>query len=83
VLSHHEFATLVLVNESSTPTDLDCADVDALLERQLVALECLGSNHSRPRVTIYGCAFLKAFGRIRASDCRACPPSQSARCSIP
>jgi len=69
VLSHHEFATLVLLNGSSDPTELDCADVKALLAHQLVALEDIGPNHCRPRVTTQGFAFLQALGRVRASDC--------------
>jgi hypothetical protein len=68
VLSHHEFATLVLVNSSSDPAELDSADVEALLTHQLVRFESIGPNHSRPRVTIEGYAFLQAVGRVRASD---------------
>nr|WP_081623789.1 hypothetical protein [Cupriavidus sp. UYPR2.512] len=71
MLSHHEFATLVLVNGSSDPTELDRADMDALLAYQLVTLERLGPKHSRPQVTIQGYAFLKAFGRVRARECQA------------
>ncbi|RDK05093.1 hypothetical protein DN412_38860 [Cupriavidus lacunae] len=71
MLSHHEFATLVLVGGSSDPTELDRADMDTLLAHQLVTLERLGPNHSRPQVTIQGYAFLKAFGRVRARECRA------------
>jgi len=76
VLSHHEFATLVLLNDSSDSTELDCADVEALLAHQLVALEQLGPNHCRPRVTTQGYAFLQVFGRVRATDCRARQASQ-------
>jgi len=76
VLSHHECATLVLVNDGSDPAELDSADVEALCARQLVTLERLGPNHSRPRVTTQGYAFLQAFGRVRASDCRARQASQ-------
>lgn len=71
MLSHHEFATLVLVNDSADPMELDRADVQTLLAHQLVTLEPLGPNHSRPRVTTQGYAFLQAFGRVRARDCRA------------
>jgi len=76
VLSHHEFATLVLLNDSSDPTELDCADVETLLAHQLVALEHLGPNHSRPRVTTQGYFFLQAFGRVLATDCCARQASQ-------
>jgi hypothetical protein len=63
VLSHHEFATLVLLNGNPNPTELDRADIEALLARQLVTLERLGPDHSRPQVTIQGYAFLQALGR--------------------
>ncbi|MGN5478631.1 hypothetical protein ACTMU2_21320 [Cupriavidus basilensis] len=66
MLSHHEFATLVLLNANPQPMELDWTDIEALLERQLVTLERLGPNHSRPQVTIQGYAFLKALGRVRA-----------------
>ncbi len=71
MLSHHEFATLVLLNDSSDPTELDGADVEALLAHQLVALEHLGPNRCRPRVTTQGYAFLQAFGLVRARGCLA------------
>ena len=76
MLSRHEFATLVLVNDSSDPAELDSADVEVLCARQLVTLERLGPNHSRPRVTTQGYAFLQAFGPVRASNCRARQASQ-------
>ncbi|MNS73443.1 hypothetical protein [Cupriavidus necator] len=68
MLSHHEFATLVLVNDNSDPTELDRADVEALLAHHLVRLESFGPNHSRPLVTIEGYAFLQAVGRVHARD---------------
>ncbi|WP_082016609.1 hypothetical protein [Cupriavidus sp. IDO] len=63
MLSHHEFATLVLVNDSSDPTELDRADVQTLLAHQLITLERLGPDRSRPQVTIQGYRFLKVVGR--------------------
>ncbi|TPQ37092.1 hypothetical protein C2U69_17215 [Cupriavidus pinatubonensis] len=66
MLSHHEFATLILVNNSPEPAELDCADVEALLDRELVTLESLGPNRTRPQVTVQGYAYLKALGRVRA-----------------
>ena len=71
MLSHHEFATLVLVKGSPDPTELDRADIEALLARQLVTLERLGPNCSRPQVTIQGYAVLRALDRLHAQDCRA------------
>jgi len=66
VLSHHEFATLVLVNDSSDPAELDSAVVEALRAHELVTLESLGPNCIRPQVTVQGYAYLKALGRVRA-----------------
>ncbi|SOZ40053.1 hypothetical protein [Cupriavidus neocaledonicus] len=80
MLSHHEIATLVLVNDRSDATGLDHADMQALLEKQLITLERLGPTLAHPQVTIQGYAFLKAVGRVRASDAAArqqaaCRPS--------
>lgn len=66
MLSHHEFATLVLVHDRSEPAGLDRADVEALLARELVTLERLGPNRSRAQLTIQGYMYLKALGRVRA-----------------
>ncbi|SOZ19422.1 conserved hypothetical protein [Cupriavidus taiwanensis] len=71
MLSHHEIATLVLVNDHSDATELDDADMQALLERQFITLERLGPTLAHPQVTIQGYAFLKAVGRVRASDSKA------------
>ncbi|RDK02606.1 hypothetical protein DN412_40430 [Cupriavidus lacunae] len=73
MLSHHEFATLVLLNDNSDPAELDRADLQALCARQLVTLERLGPNRSRPQVTIQGYVVLKALDRVRAKDCRGQP----------
>ncbi|PVY79952.1 hypothetical protein C7414_104230 [Cupriavidus alkaliphilus] len=71
MLSHHEIATLVLVNDHSDTIELDDADMQALLEKQFITLEHLGPTVAQPRVTIQGYAFLKAVGRVRASDGKA------------
>jgi len=71
VLSHHEIATLVLVNDHSDATELDDADMQALLEKQFITLERLGPTLAHPQVTIQGYAFLKAVGRVRASGGKA------------
>lgn len=52
VLSPHEFAVLLLVNDGAESDDLDRADVEALIERQLVTLERRGPDHSYARVTL-------------------------------
>lgn len=70
MLSPHEFAVLLLVNEGTEAEDLDRADVEALIERQLVTLERSDPDHCYARVTLQGYAFLKASGHVRASGRR-------------
>ncbi|CAG9186235.1 hypothetical protein [Cupriavidus pinatubonensis] len=65
MLSPHEIAALILVKETPVPFDLDPADLDALLEHQLVTLEKCPSGHACPRLTYGGDSVLKAVGRIR------------------
>ncbi len=66
MLSHHEFATLILVkNNSSSAAELDNSDVDALLARQLITLERVGPDRCRPQITLQGYTFLKALGHAR------------------
>jgi|GEM_PF-600992 len=65
VLSPHEFAVLLLVNEGAEAADLDRADVEALIERQLVTLERRGPDRCYARVTLQGYVFLKASGHVR------------------
>jgi len=67
VLSPHEFAVLLLVNDGAASDDLDRADVEALIERQLVTLECRGPNRCYARVTLQGYVLLKASGHVRTS----------------
>ncbi len=70
MLSPHEFAVLLLVSDSAESCELDPADVEALIERKLIALECDGPGHSYARVTLQGHAFLKACGHVRAGGRR-------------
>jgi hypothetical protein len=65
MLSPHEFATLMLVKDAPDQVELDRADLDALLERQLVRLQRLGSGHPRAEITVNGHSVLKAVARIR------------------
>ncbi|SIO72340.1 hypothetical protein SAMN05444172_8746 [Burkholderia sp. GAS332] len=65
MLSPHEFATLMLLKDAPDPMSLDGADLEALLERQLVTLEQLASGKQHPRVTDDGQLFLKAAARVR------------------
>lgn len=66
MLSHHEFAALALVNGSCEPTELDCADAEALLAHELATLESLGTNRREPRLTAEVHAYLKVPGNVRA-----------------
>jgi len=65
MLSPHEFATLMLVNDAPDRMELDRADLHALLEHQFVTIEPLASGHQLPRITPNGHAFLHAVARIR------------------
>ncbi len=64
MLSPHEFATLMLLKDAPDPMNLDRADLEALLERQLVTLEQLESGQRRPFITNDGQLFLNAAARI-------------------
>ena len=64
MLSPHEFATLMLVKDAPDQLGLDRADLDMLLERQLVALETLPSGQQRPQITSDGVSMLKAVTRF-------------------
>ena len=65
MLSPREFATWMLVKDAPDQIDLNCEELDTLLERQLVALELLATGRPRPRVTPDGHAILQAVARIR------------------
>lgn len=65
MLSPHEIATLMLVKDYADGVELDLADLDTLLERQLVTLEKRNSGQNRPRITHRGHSILKAVGRCR------------------
>ena len=67
MLSPHEFATLMLVKNAPEQIDLDRADLDALLERQLVSLEQLAGEQHVSLVTNRGDRVLKAVSRFRKS----------------
>jgi hypothetical protein len=64
MLSPHEFATLMLVKDAPGQLGLDRADVDVLLEHQLVALETLPSGQQRPQITRGGVSILNAVTRF-------------------
>ena len=64
MLSPHEFATLMLLKDAPDSIDLDRADVEALLEHQLITLEKPTSGQRRPLITMNGDSVLKAAARI-------------------
>ncbi|MFM0260382.1 hypothetical protein [Paraburkholderia sediminicola] len=63
MLSPHEFATLMLVKDSAEQI-ADRDKLDALLERQLVAMEQLAGGAVLPRVTQDGDSLLRTLERI-------------------
>lgn len=64
MLSPHEFATLMLIQAAPDQLGLDRADLDILLERQLIALETLPCGQHRPQLTSDGVSILKAVTRF-------------------
>jgi hypothetical protein len=64
MLSPHEFATLLLVNDAPNQVDMQREELDALLERQLVQLERLASGNDEWRVTESGDTALRAIKRF-------------------
>ena len=76
MLSPHEFATLMLVSQSLEQVDMNRAELDTLLERQLVMLEKSAEGHRRAQLTDMGRSFLEALNpdvRRRRSTLREAP----------
>ena len=65
MLSPHEFATLMLIEDSPDEIDLGHPGLGTLMERRLVELEQLASGRQRPCITADGYSFLRAAARIR------------------
>jgi len=63
MLSPHEFATLMLVKDAADQI-ADRGELDALVERQLVAMEQLAGGATRPRVTEDGDFILRTLTRM-------------------
>ena len=62
MLSAHEFATLMLVSQSPEQVDMNRAELDTLLERQLVMLERSAEGHRRrAQLTDTGRSLLQAL----------------------
>jgi hypothetical protein len=64
MLSPHEVATLILVKDGPDHAVLDRADLDSLLEHQLIKLEELAFGSRRPCITARGGVVLSAIARI-------------------
>jgi hypothetical protein len=64
MLSPHEFATLLLVKDAPDQLQLDRAELDTLLERQLVTLEGLASEDKHPQLTADGDTLLQVIARM-------------------
>ncbi|AQQ23396.1 hypothetical protein [Burkholderia cenocepacia] len=67
MLSPHEFATLMLVCQAPDQLDMNRAELDALLERQLVMLEHGAPGRRRAYLTKKGRSILHALGADVAS----------------
>ncbi len=63
MLSPHEFATLLLLQEAPHQVDMVREDLDALLERQLIQLENLASGREQWSLTASGDSTMKAIKR--------------------
>jgi hypothetical protein len=61
MLTPHEFATLILARQAPDQLDMNRAELDALLERQLVMLEHCASGARRAHLTGKGRMFLSAL----------------------
>ncbi|PCE30561.1 hypothetical protein [Burkholderia ubonensis] len=63
MLSPHEFAALLLIEDTAEPAGLDLGDLTSLVERQLVALELLASESRRAHLTENGRSMLETIDR--------------------
>ena len=68
MLTPHEFATLMLVRSAPDQVDMNRAELDTLLEQQLVALEQLAEGYRRFSVTRSGESLLDTFSRSDRED---------------
>jgi len=85
MLTPHEFATLMLVRQAPDQLDIYRAELDALLERQLVMLEHCASGARRAHLTGKGRMFLNALhpadisGSRHGNESGKCPKTTHAR----
>ncbi|MCX4159809.1 MULTISPECIES: hypothetical protein [Paraburkholderia] len=64
MLSPHEFSTLMLIKDAPDQVDLRRAELNVLLERQLVFLKNPATGHPCPHITDSGDSVLKAIQRM-------------------
>ncbi|HEM7807620.1 TPA: hypothetical protein U2L37_001744 [Burkholderia multivorans] len=74
MLSPHEFATLMLVRHAPDQLDMTRAELDTLLERQLVMLEHAAGGTRRAHLTARGRSLLDAFDPTPPAPARRRPP---------
>ncbi|AHB05718.1 MULTISPECIES: hypothetical protein [Pandoraea] len=60
MLSHHEFATLMLVKDAPEQVELNRPDLESLLESKLIEWEELEPGVKSPRLTVQGKYVLQA-----------------------
>jgi hypothetical protein len=65
MLSPHEFAVLMLINDAPDQIEEACSDLAALLERRFVSFDTTGGNPRRPILTEKGETILRAAFRYR------------------
>jgi len=70
MLSPHEFATLMLLCQAPDQLDMNRAELDALLERQLVMLKHSAPGRRRAYLTKKGRSILHTLGADIASRVR-------------
>lgn len=61
MLSLHEFSTLILIKDSSQQIDPGCAEIAALVKRQLVSID---AAEGAARVTARGECILEALSLL-------------------
>lgn len=65
MLSLHELAALILLDEALDRGDLDLADIETLLTEDLLTLEALPCGRAQPRLTSRGASVVASLTRAR------------------
>lgn len=65
MLSPHEIATLLLINSAHNARQFDPADLEALIDQQLVRLVDEEPGLNKPRLTSEGQHLVQAFAGCR------------------